>query len=62
MKYFFSIFSLSSIIIFFISCSSEKEIERTPLTPSEDLILQGCRIKAIAGDDCRLSYSKYQRG
>ena len=29
---------------------------------SEDLILQGCRIKAIAGDDCRLSYSKYQRG
>ena len=29
---------------------------------SEDLILQGCRIKAIAGDDCRLSYSRYQRG
>ncbi|SVE54625.1 uncharacterized protein METZ01_LOCUS507479, partial [marine metagenome] len=37
MKYFFSIFSLSSII-FFISCSSEKEIERTLPTPNEDLI------------------------
>jgi len=30
-------------------------------TGSEDLILQGCRIKSIIGNECRLSYSKYQR-
>ena len=29
---------------------------------SEDLILQGCRIKSIIGNECRLSYSKYQAG
>ena len=29
-------------------------------TGSEDLILQGCRIKELIGNDCRLSYSKYQ--
>ena len=27
---------------------------------SEDLILQGCRIKELIGNECRLSYSKYQ--
>ena len=31
-------------------------------TGSEDLILQGCRIKSIIGNECRLSYSKYQAG
>ena len=29
---------------------------------SEDLILQGCRIKSIIGKECRLSYSKYHAG
>ena len=29
---------------------------------TEDLILQGCRIKSIIGNECRLSYSKYQVG
>ena len=27
---------------------------------SEDLILQGCRITSIIGNECRLSYSQYQ--
>ena len=27
---------------------------------TKDLILQGCRIKAIIGNKCKLSYSKYQ--
>jgi|TARA_Y100001949_G_scaffold166887_1_gene163986 hypothetical protein len=29
-------------------------------TGSEDLILQGCRIEEIIGNECRLSYSRYQ--
>ena len=29
---------------------------------TEDLILQGCRIKSIVGNECRLLYSKYQVG
>ena len=31
-------------------------------TGSEDLILQGCRIKSIIGNECSLSYTKYQAG
>ncbi|MDP6916767.1 MAG: hypothetical protein QF895_02280 [SAR86 cluster bacterium] len=27
---------------------------------SEDLILQGCRIKEILGNVCRISYTRYQ--
>ena len=29
---------------------------------AEDLILQGCKIKSIIGNECSLTYSKYQAG